>query len=138
MISFGRLLALVTFGSVLAGATPTMVSAENLRTSVPVRTAKLTSPDLGGSFSDVMTDPAIQRQLKLQSAAALVVASGAYGIGWLVGRRLGPSGPWVSEHRVRQRPGIRHAGQRFGGWPEAAGRRPTRPTWHRRSGKQRR
>lgn len=73
MISFGRLLALVTFGSVLAGATPTMVSAENLRTSVPVRTAKLTSPDLGGSFSDVMTDPAIQRQLRLQSAAALVV-----------------------------------------------------------------
>ena len=66
-------MALVTLGGMVAGAIPTIVSADNLQTPPPVRTAKLTSPNLGDSFSEVMSDPAIQRQLKLQSASALVI-----------------------------------------------------------------
>lgn len=71
MISINRLLALITLGGLLAVAL-NPVSAETGR-SAPVRTANLTKPADDTLFTELLTDPVIQRQLQTQSATALVV-----------------------------------------------------------------
>lgn len=71
MISIRRLLALITLGGMLA-VTLNSAHAEAGR-SAPVRTANLTKPVHDDAlFAELLADPAIQRQLQLQSASALV------------------------------------------------------------------
>ncbi|HEY9199425.1 MAG TPA: D-alanyl-D-alanine endopeptidase [Gammaproteobacteria bacterium] len=66
-------MALVALGGMLAGAVSTPAFAEKGRASTPVRTANLTKPDLDTPLTELLADPVVQRQLKLQSAAALVL-----------------------------------------------------------------